>query len=205
MSIIGFSNLMKMKVKNDDLINSDIDHILAASDRAAKLTRSILAYSRQQLMNKKPTDLNDIMRNWEIFLRRVINEDVRLIIILYDTPLNILADSQQIEQVLMNLATNARDAMPLGGCLVIETEPFNMDGEFIVSHGFGAPGSYAVFSLTDSGTGMDERTKNSIFEPFFTTKEVGKGTGLGLSVAYGIIKQHDGFIDCETTPGSDKQ
>ena len=201
MSIVGFSNLMKMKLEYDDPLNSDIDHILAASERAANLTRSILAYSRKQLLNRKHTDLNEIFRNWQGFLRRVINEDVELVTNLSDAPLNILADSQQIEQVLMNLATNARDAMPFGGCLTIETRSFNMDNQFIASHGFGTPGSYAAFTLTDSGIGMDAQTKNSIFEPFFTTKEVGKGTGLGLSVAYGIIKQHDGYIDCESAPG----
>jgi PAS domain S-box-containing protein len=201
MSIIGFSELMKIKLKSDDPLQSNIDHILMASDRAAYLTRSVLAYSRKQIMHRKSTDLNEILRNWIALLRTVLNEDVDLQLKLSETPLNIMADSQQIEQVLMNLATNARDAMPSGGSLVIETGHFDMDNQFLADHGYGFPGSYALFRLTDSGIGMDGQTKNHIFEPFFTTKEVGKGTGLGLSVAYGIVKQHDGYIDCVSAPG----
>jgi CheY-like chemotaxis protein len=152
-------------------------------------------------MHWKSIDLNEILRKWIAFLRTVLNEDVDLQVKLSETPLNIMADSQQIEQVLMNLATNAMDAMPSGGSLVIETGLFDMDNQFLANHGYGSPGSYALFRLTDSGIGMDGQTKNHIFEPFFTTKDVGKGTGLGLSVAYGIVKQHEGYIDCDSTPG----
>jgi CheY-like chemotaxis protein len=118
-----------------------------------------------------------------------------------DGDLTVMADSGQISQVLMNLATNARDAMPEKGCLTISTESVVLDHEFIKKHGYGKLGTYALLSVTDTGTGMDEKAKEKIFEPFFTTKEVGQGTGLGLSIVYGIVKQHNGYITCYSEPG----
>jgi len=200
-AIIGFSNIMKMKLDEYDPMQADIDQILAASDRAAHLTRGMLAYSRKQIMTPKPVDLNDIVRKGEKFLRRVIGEEVDLRSSLSPDPLNLCADSVQIEQVLMNLATNARDAMPHGGTLSISTGIFEIDDQFVNSYDFAKPGSYALLTITDTGVGMDENTVRRIYEPFFTTKEVGKGIGLGLSVVYGIVKQHDGFIFCDSVPG----
>ncbi|WP_333654868.1 sensor histidine kinase [Dissulfurispira sp.] len=112
-----------------------------------------------------------------------------------------MADPGQIEQVLMNLTTNARDAMPQGGILTISTELIRLDNEFIKTHGYGEKGEYALISVSDAGVGMDQKTKERIFEPFFTTKEMGKGTGLGLAIVYGIIKQHSGYINCYSEPG----
>jgi two-component system, cell cycle sensor histidine kinase and response regulator CckA len=200
-AIIGFSTLMKMKLADDDPLHMEIDQILASSDRAANLTRSMLAFCRRQIMTPRPTDLNDIIREGNIFLQRVISEDVELRTALADAPLNIFADSAQIEQVLMNLATNARDAMPHGGTLVMETSSTMIDDHFISTNGYGKNGMYAMITVADTGSGMDEETSRRIFEPFFTTKEVGKGTGLGLSVVYGIVKQHEGYIICDSEPG----
>jgi len=200
-AIIGFSTLMKMKLADDDPLHMEIDQILASSDRAANLTRSMLAFCRRQIMTPRQTELNDIIREGNIFLQRVIGEDVELRETLADISLNIFADSTQIGQVLMNLATNARDAMPQGGTLVIETASTIIDDHFINAQGYGKQGAYAMITVADTGTGMDEETSRRIFEPFFTTKELGKGTGLGLSVVYGIVKQHEGYIICDSEPG----
>jgi two-component system, cell cycle sensor histidine kinase and response regulator CckA len=200
-AIIGFSTLVKMKLQDNDPLHSNVDNILAASDRAANLTRSMLAFCRKQIMTRRSVDLNGIIRNVENFLSRVIGEDVELRTKLTGSSWNIFADSVQIEQVLMNLATNARDAMPQGGTLNIETSRVEIEEDFINRHGYGAPGAYAMLALSDTGCGMDEETSKRIYEPFFTTKEVGKGTGLGLSVVYGIVKQHDGYITCYSEKG----
>jgi len=137
----------------------------------------------------------------EKLLKRVIGEDIEVKMALHESAINILADSGQIEQVLMNLATNARDAMPDGGSLTIETALTVLEHGYIIAHGYGKLGTYAMISATDTGVGMNEATRKRIFEPFFTTKEVGKGTGLGLAMVYGIIKQHDGFINVYSEPG----
>jgi two-component system NtrC family sensor kinase len=200
-AIICFSNIVKMKLADDDPLHMEIDHILASSDRAANLTRSMLAFCRKQIMKPSPTELNGIIREGNAFLQRVIGEDVELRTVLAEKPLIIFADNAQMGQVLMNLATNARDAMPGGGTMVMETALATIDDHFIRAHGFGKQGAYATITVTDTGAGMDKETSKRVFEPFFTTKEVGKGTGLGLSVAYGIVKQHEGYIICDSEPG----
>ncbi len=199
-AIIGYGNLMQMKIKEDDPLRVHIEQILSSSERAANLIRSLLAFSRKQIMNPKPLNLNEIVERVTKLLSRLIGEDIELKIVLTDRALTVMADSSHIEQVLMNLATNARDAMPNGGSLTIETEAVNIDEEFIKAHAYGKPGEYALISISDTGAGMDEKTKDKIFEPFFTTKEVGKGTGLGLAMVYGIIKQHDGYIHVYSEP-----
>jgi PAS domain S-box-containing protein len=201
-AIVGFGNLLKMKLQDDDPLHFNIDHILAASERAANLTKSLLAFSRKQIMTPKVMDMNDVIRNVERFLRRVISEHVELQIKIAKESLIISADSMQIEQVMMNLATNAQDAMPQGGTMAIETSSAEIDDHFINRYGYGKTGTYAMISFSDTGIGMDRSTTMRIFEPFFTTKEVGKGTGLGLSVVYGIVKQHNGFVICDSKPGS---
>jgi two-component system cell cycle sensor histidine kinase/response regulator CckA len=145
--------------------------------------------------------LNVIIRELEKLLLRVIGEDIELKTFLTDENLVAMVDSGQVEQILMNLVTNARDAMPEGGLLTISTESIEMDDEYIRTHGYGKPGRHAVISVSDTGEGMDEKTKERIFEPFFTTKEVGKGTGLGLAMVYGIVRQHNGHINCYSEPG----
>ncbi len=200
-AIIGYSSLLKMKMNDNDPLINNIDQILASSERAANLTQSLLAFSRKQVTNPQPADLSGIINKVENLLKRIIGEDVELKIILADAPLTTMADSGQIQQVLMNLSTNARDAMPKGGALTISTEAIDADEGFIKSHGFGEPGSYALIEISDTGAGMDEKTRDRIFEPFFTTKEAGKGTGLGLTMVYGIVKQHNGYINVYSEQG----
>ncbi|MBI5055503.1 MAG: PAS domain S-box protein [Nitrospirae bacterium] len=200
-AIIGYGNLVKMKLAKDDPLKVNLDHILASSERGANLTQSLLAFSRKQLISPAPVDLNQAMRNMQKLLGRLIGEDIELKLVLDERPLTILADSGQIEQILMNLATNAKDAMPDGGSLIIKTEMTVIDEQFMKEHGFGIEGPYAMLSVTDSGTGMTEKTRERIFEPFFTTKEVGRGTGLGLAMVYGAIKQNNGYITADSELG----
>src|SRR4030065_367796 len=185
-AIIGFGTLLKMEEK-DDLSRSYISHILTSAERAANLTRALLTFSRKQIISPKLVNLNEIIRRLEKLLSRLIGEDIELSVILTDRDITVMADSSQIDQVLMNLATNAQDAMPEGGSLTIKTECVQLDYEFIKRHGFNKPGHYALLSVEDTGTGMHEKTREKIFEPFFTTKGIGKGTGLGLALAYGSV------------------
>jgi PAS domain S-box-containing protein len=200
-AIIGYGELLKVNIKEDDPQRIHIDQILASSDKAAHLIHNLLAFSRKQIINTQPVNLNKLVERIEKLLLRVIGEDIKLRTILAEEEVTVMADSGQIEQVLMNLATNARDAMPEGGLLIIETGLVEFDKEFIAAHEVVKPGKYALISVTDSGAGMDEATVGKVFEPFFTTKEVGKGTGLGLAMVYGIIKQHGGYIDVYSEEG----
>ena len=200
-AIIGFGALMEMQMGKDDPLRENVRHILAAADRATNLAKSLLAFSRKQIINPHPVNLCQVIARVEKFLQRIIGEDIALKTIYRQDVLTVNADCGQIEQVLMNLAVNARDAMPHGGMLTIETRYLEMSSDFIEAHGYGEPGEYAHVSLTDSGIGMDETTRNRVFEPFFTTKQLGTGTGLGLSIVYGIIKQHNGFINVYSEPG----
>jgi len=198
--IVGYGSISEMKLQENDPLLGNLKQILAAADRGANLTRSLLNFSSKQLISPQPTDMNGIVRNVDKFLVMVIGEDVRLYTSCGDKALRVTADSGQIEQVLVNLATNARHAMPNGGTLSITSEPFAIDAEFIKAHGFGEPGEYALISVSDTGVGMDRETVGRIFEPFFTTKTMGKGTGLGLSIVYSIIKQHNGYIEVASEP-----
>ncbi|MGC2061807.1 MAG: PAS domain S-box protein [Thermodesulfovibrionales bacterium] len=200
-AIIGYGHLALMKMTKSDPNRLNIEQMLEASDRAAHLTKDLLLFSRKRAIDRKLIDLNEVIRKTEKFLMRVIGEDISFKTILSAGEVPILADAHQLEQVLMNLATNARDAMPTGGALTVATEQVRFDEHFITLHGYGKPGLYSMISVSDSGAGMDEQTGQKIFEPFYTTKEVGKGTGLGLAVVYGIIKQHDGYINVCSEPG----
>ncbi|MBA4374276.1 MAG: PAS domain-containing sensor histidine kinase [Thermodesulfovibrio sp.] len=199
--IIGYQTLMDEELKDDDPLKPYLGAIGKLSERAATLTRSLLAYSRKQVMEMKPTDINNIFMNIQKILCRLIGEDIEFNIKMSEEELVASVDAGQIEQVLMNLATNARDAMPAGGILTISSELARIDSSFIQVNRFGEIGNYVVLSVADSGTGIDTKTMEHIFEPFFTTKEVGKGTGLGLAMVYGIIKQHNGFINVYSQPG----
>jgi PAS domain S-box-containing protein len=199
-AIIGYGNLLKDKVGKDIHSRRYLDTILASADRAAILVRSLLAFSRKQNLRIELVDLNHIIMHLNTLLLRIIEENIELKIVASPEVLTITADAGQIEQVLMNLATNARDAMPEGGILTIETKYTELGGEYLKMHSYVKPGIYALLSVSDTGTGMNANTKQRIFEPFFTTKEVGKGTGLGLAMIYGIIKQHDGYIDVYSEP-----
>src|SRR5574341_722316 len=201
-AIIGYGHLLQKHMKADDSQRMNIEHILEAADRAAHLTHSLLAFSRKQLINPRPVDLNKVIQRVHAFLRRIIGEDIELKTVFRQQAVTVNADSGQLEQIFMNLATNARDAMPRGGAFTIETETLRLNEAFIHAHGYGDPGIYALVSVTDTGMGMDAETRKRIFEPFFTTKETGKGTGLGLAMVYGIIKQHNGYINVYSEPGS---
>lgn len=194
-AIIGYASIMQVKLRNEDPLMPNIDMILASAEKAANLTASLLAFGRKQIIDLKPTEINSLIRQSEKLLRRMIREDIELRLMLCDKDLIVMADGSQLEQALMNLTTNARDAMPAGGALIIETRQDDINEAFVSAHGYGKPGSYAVISVSDTGKGMDTATREKIFEPFFTTKELGKGTGLGLSMVYGLLKQHNGFID----------
>jgi len=176
------------------------DQIYSSAQRAAKLTRSLLAFSRKQQIVTAPVNLNELIEQMHDFLERIIGEDVELRLDLSDDSLTVLADRSQIEQVIMNIVSNARDAMPDGGCLTISTSLGNLDGRAIGDDSLAAD-RYVVLTLEDTGVGITNPEKERIFEPFFTTKEVGKGTGLGLSMAYGIIRQHNGWIFVESKVG----
>lgn len=192
--IMGFSNVIQMKLPQDDPLLHDVDQILSISQKAATLTHSLLAFSRQKTISPEPVNIVEIIEAVKKLLSRVIREDIELRAVFKNDFIVVNADIVQIDQVLINLATNARDAMPHGGVLTIEVEKVGMDDEFVKAHGFGKSGEYALVSVSDTGDGIDEKTRERIFEPFFTTKEVGKGTGLGLAIVYGIVRQHGGFI-----------
>jgi len=199
--IIGYGNLAQISMKPESPHKAHIDHIVAASEKAAQLTRGLLVFSRKQEMKQQPLELNGLIENAAKLLKRVIGEDIRLETAFDQHELNVYADGGQIDQVLMNLATNARDAMPAGGRFCISTEEMEMDGSFVTRYGFGTPGRYALVTISDTGKGMDQHTAQKIFDPFFTTKEPGKGTGLGMSIVYGIVSQHNGYIKVYSEPG----
>ncbi len=200
-AILGYGHLAKMRIKENDPLMKYIDPILTSAEKAANLTKSLLAFSRKQTINPKPLKVNDIVQGIEKILLRLIGEDIELKVQLAGEDLTVLGDSGQIEQVLMNLVTNARDAMPEGGALTIETSAREVSDLYSREHNLINPGRYAVLAVSDTGIGMDEKTQQRIFEPFFTTKEVGKGTGLGLSTVYGIIKQHSGELSVTSEAG----
>lgn len=200
-AIVGYAHLALMKMPADDPCRSNIEFILEASDRATTLTQSLLSFSRKQVINPQPHNLNDIIKRLQKLLVRLIREDITITTSYIEEDLPVLADSVQIEQMIMNLVTNARDAMPMGGHLAIRTDYFSMDENFIATHGYGRIGCYAYLAIADTGEGLDPKTKERIFEPFFTTKAPGKGTGLGLAMVYGAVKQHGGYIDVESEPG----
>jgi PAS domain S-box-containing protein len=192
--ILGFGTLVQDKLEAGSVARDQMNEVLSAADRAANLTRRLLAFSRKQLVDIKPVNVNQTILGIQKFLEQIIRESIVFKLSLSDKPLIVMADAGQIEQVIMNLATNARDAMPKGGRLTIDTRLGVMDDEYVTIYGFGKPGKYALITIADTGNGMDAETQDKIFDPFFTTKGIGEGTGLGLSISYGIIKQHNGYI-----------
>jgi PAS domain S-box-containing protein len=189
---------------NDDTIES-LQQIALASERAADLTRQLLAFSRRQVMRPRVVQVNGLIRELTVMLRRLIGEQVELRCELADHLPAVWADQTGLEQVVMNLTLNARDAMPRGGRITIATEPRQITEEDRVDNPEAVPGEYVVLTVSDTGTGMDASTRAHIFEPFFTTKETNKGTGMGLATVYGIVKQHDGWIDVATELGQGSQ
>ena len=200
-TIIGCSDLMMMSIGKDHELREDLEDIKKAGYQAASLTRQLLAFSRRQILEPKVIDLNDVIPDMDRMLRRLIGEDIDLETVLTPDLGRVEADPGQIEQIIMNLAVNARDAMPRGGRLTIETANMDLDVTYARNHMAVTPGPYVMMAISDSGTGMDEETLSKVFDPFFTTKEVGKGTGLGLSTIYGIVKQSNGNIWAYSEPG----
>jgi PAS domain S-box-containing protein len=200
--ISGYGQVIQESIPVDDeLLQESVGQILAGVERAAELTGNLLAFSRKQVMNRKPVIIDAVIDNAGKFIRRVIGEDIDFRIIHAGTELFVMADTGQIQQVLMNLSVNARDAMPDGGCLSIATGMVTIKEGSQALYDLSAPGNYVRISFTDTGSGMDKTSMERIFEPFYTTKDVGKGTGLGLSIVHGIIKQHDGSILVSSEPG----
>jgi two-component system, cell cycle sensor histidine kinase and response regulator CckA len=200
-AIMGYSGLLKVRVADDELARGYTDSVLASAERAARLTQSLLAYSRKQLIKAQPIDLRSIIGRLESMLVRIIGEDISFRTLLPAERLVVMADQNQLELAIMNLITNARDAMPHGGSLLISASVVTLGEEYIRSHSYVEAGMYAQLSVPDTGIGMDEEPRRKVFEPFFTTKEPGKGTGLGLSMVYGAVKQHGGYVDVESEPG----
>ena len=199
-AIIGYASLVAMRLGSEDPSAYNLEQIHAAVDRATHLTNGLLAYGRNQMISPQPVDLNNITQSITKLLTPIIDEDIEVNTIFSRESLMSNADASLIDNVLMNLVTNARDSMPGGGVLTMSTGKVELNNEFFKIHGYGEPGRYALLTVSDNGTGMNETTRMRIFEPFFTTKEVGKGTGLGLSVAYGIVRQHNGFINVLSSP-----
>ncbi len=193
-AIIGYSDLALRRLHDNDPLRRNIDEIKKASNRAASLTHQLLAFSRKQVLQPKVLDLNEVVANMDAMLRRVIGEDIDLVTVLEPQLGHVRADPGQIEQVIMNLVINSRDAMPRGGKLTIKTGNVELDQAYSRSHASVRTGPYVMLAVSDTGTGMDPETQAHIFEPFFTTKEQGKGTGLGLATVYGIVKQSGGNI-----------
>src|SRR5712692_9679913 len=200
-AILGNTHLLLRDLPPGDAKRGDVEEIRKASERAASLTRQLLAYSRRQMLQPKVLDLNVVVAEMDKMLRRLIGEHIALVAVLQSDLGHVRADPNQIEQVIVNLAVNARDAMPDGGKLTIETANVDLDETFTQAHLGSVPGPYAMLAVTDSGAGMDATVRAHLFEPFFTTKEVGKGTGLGLATVYGIVKQSGGYISVYSEVG----
>ncbi len=201
MVIRGHTELLLDRLRADDWHYRKVEQIQKAADRAAGLTRQLLAFSRMQVLQPKVIDLNAVVAEMGKMLPRLIGEDIELSIQVEPRLAHVKADPGQMEQVILNLAVNARDAMPRGGKLVIETANVELDEAYARRHPPLVPGCHVMLAVTDNGIGMGAETQSHIFEPFFTTKEKGKGTGLGLATVYGVVKQSGGYIWVYSEPG----
>ncbi len=199
--IMGRSQILKYQMDEKHPLRRDVDLILSTAKRAAALTGQLLAFSRKEAVQLKVIDLNDVVDDMEKMLRRLIGEDIELMIVKEEALKPVKADFGQLEQVVMNLVVNARDAMPQGGKLIVETANVELDDHYGRTHAGGRPGPYVMLAVSDTGSGMDAEIRKQVFEPFFTTKEKGKGTGLGLTTVYSIVKQNKGNVWVYSEPG----
>ena len=199
--IIGYAEIVLGKIGKDAFPRKEVEEIIKAATRSASLTQQLLAFSRKQIIQPRVLDINALLKNLDKMLRRLIGEHIDVVFALGQNVGHVKADPVQIEQVIMNLAINARDAMIRGGKMTIETAMADLNDLYSKNHAEVAPGRYSMIAITDTGQGMDDETKSKIFEPFFTTKDKGKGTGLGLAMVYGIIKQSGGHIFVYSEPG----
>ena len=195
------TELMLAQTTPDNALSKSLLQVSNAADRAAALTRQMLALGRQQIMQVRVINVNSVVNETSHMLRRIIGEDIQLVTKLCDTLENSRLDPDQLGQVILNLAVNARDAMPEGGILHLETSNVDLDNAYAQEHPPVQPGRYVMLAVSDTGTGIDKSILPRIFDPFFTTKEVGKGTGLGLSIVYGIVKQSGGYVWVYSEPG----
>ncbi|MDA3971411.1 MAG: PAS domain S-box protein [Desulfobulbaceae bacterium] len=198
--IMGYGDMVMDSLAVDSPVREDMSEVLVAAHRAEDLTKRLLLFSRKEVANVTPVNINELILGLQKMLARIIRENIEFHLDLTDMPLLVSADTGQIEQVLINLASNAKDVMLEGGQLMITTSIEEIDEEYVSAYGYGQPGRYALITVADTGQGMDAETQQKIFEPFFTTKSVGEGTGLGLAISYGIIKQHNGYIKVYSEP-----
>ncbi len=198
--IAGYSDFALGRVGDDREMRAELQQIKDAGERARMLTRQLLAFSRKQVLQPAPVNMNTAVTEMGRMLRRLIGEDVELALDLESSLNHVMADPGQIEQVVVNLAVNARDAMPEGGRLLIRTANVEIDGAYESGHAGAKAGAHVLLEMTDTGCGMDAETREHLFEPFFTTKEEGKGTGLGLATVYGIVQQSGGWIEVHSAP-----
>ncbi|MBA4372955.1 MAG: hypothetical protein C0402_08830 [Thermodesulfovibrio sp.] len=199
-TIKGSIHIIQKKLDSNSPVIKYTEQVLSSVGRATNLAQSLLAFGRKQTMALQPLSFNEIIRSMSGLLSQLIGEHIELKMVLTEKNPTIMADRSQIGQILLNLVTNARDAMPEGGTLGVQTDIIEVDKAFTNMHGDGTPGPYVLLTVSDTGSGMDDVIKGKIFEPFFTTKELDKGSGLGLAVTYGIVKQHGGYIDVDTFP-----
>jgi CheY-like chemotaxis protein len=199
--ILGYASIIRNRVREDDPVATKALQIQRAGERAAGLTRQLLAFSSRQMLRPEVMDLGALVRDAEKMLGRLIGEDVELVSRVGPSPFHVKADPSQLEQVLMNLVVNARDAMPEGGRLVVQVADVEIERPEPVADGVLQPGRYVVLSVSDTGVGIRDEVRAHLFEPFFTTKEPGKGTGLGLATVHGIVEQSGGSIAVDSAPG----
>jgi signal transduction histidine kinase/CheY-like chemotaxis protein len=199
--ILGYADLLKREYSHNTRAVDRIDHILSASEKAKRLVQQLLSFSRKQILDMKTIDLNQVLSSFHDILRRTIRENIDIQVHLSQELYGIRADKNQLEQIIMNLAINAQDAIEGNGRIIFETAPVVLDEEYARQHVGVKPGRYFMLAVSDNGCGMDNETLNQIFEPFFTTKGVGKGSGLGLATVYGLVKQHEGNIWVYSEPG----